>query len=276
MNLIVKTKKRNPVETLHATSLLIIAVLLLSGCFRVCAQTKISNIWSEVQNNNVAVHYTLVTRQPADLSLQYSIDDGQTWRDCNSVTGDLRTQITGNKTIIWDCRQDGFEKGNLLFRVIAPTAINPNLYKKNVFGLDLGYGLVPFYGISCMDFGIRYTRNFSPYIGWDNVVKFKYYFFKFDDNTTWGTKGYGSYTQLQAMTGLRAYTPAFAKNVKGYASLKAGYAWFVRGEIAGVAGEAEIGVYLAKNFLIGFGLLEGEYANSIYRVSIGLRIGFSF
>ena len=139
----------------------VISTALLFCCYlQVCAQTGITGIWPEAQNTNIAVHYTLVTRQPVDLNLQYSNDDGKTWHDCKSVTGDLKNQRTGSKTILWDCRKDGFESGSLLFKVVAPKAAN---YRKNCFGLDLGYGqAVGSDAPACVDFGIRYTRNFPP------------------------------------------------------------------------------------------------------------------
>jgi len=92
---------------------------LFACCLQICAQTVISDVWAEEQNRHIAVHYTLTAEQPADLSLQYSTDDGSTWFDCKSVAGDLQSQITGDKTIVWDCLQDGFESGSLLFKVIV-------------------------------------------------------------------------------------------------------------------------------------------------------------
>jgi len=66
-----------------------------------------------MQNQDIAVHYTLDAKQPANVNLQYSIDNGLTWHNCQNVTGDLLSQTTGDKTIIWDCLQDGYEKGSL-------------------------------------------------------------------------------------------------------------------------------------------------------------------
>ena len=92
-------------------------------------------------------------------------------------------------------------------------------------------------------------------------------------------------TQLQALTGLRAYSPVFAKIMKGYASLKAGvgFGMFGATNSYGLAYDSEIGVCLAKNFLIGLVynhqtfVLYGEDADrSFYSAFTGLRIGFNF
>ena len=89
--------------------------------FAVCmgAQTaSIGNVWSEVQDQQIAVHYTLATNHPVDVILQYSMD-GYTWYYCKSVTGDLLAQTAGSKTILWDCQREGFEKGSFWFKVVS-------------------------------------------------------------------------------------------------------------------------------------------------------------
>jgi len=99
---------------------LVAVTAFLCACYlQVCAQTSISNVWVEGQNRKIAVHYTLVAGQPTDVDLQYSTDNGSAWFFCKSITGDLLSQATGDRTIIWDCLQDGYEKGSLLFKVIA-------------------------------------------------------------------------------------------------------------------------------------------------------------
>lgn len=112
---------------MKTTKFIIITSFLISCYLQVCAQKiSIDIVGQEVQNNYIAVHYTLATTQPVEVILQYSIDNGKFWLDCKSVTGDLKYQTSGNKTIFWDCRKDGWEKGSLLFRVIEK---DPKLVK---------------------------------------------------------------------------------------------------------------------------------------------------
>ena len=282
------------------------------------AQTSIGKVWPEVQNQRIAVHYTLATAQPADVKLQYtySIDQGRTWLDCKSVTGDLRSQTSGNKTIIWDCWQDGVDTGSLAFlsfnvviekapETIQPTSSKKKTYRKNLFGLDLGIGArnVNEWG-TFAELGIRYTHNFSPYIGWDVInVKIQDLLPAPAPENCLG----------QIMTGLRLYSPPlgkivnttsnFTNNIKGYASFKAGVGIQPYLEASGLAYELEIGVHLTKTFFIGlvynFQKHEGElwqdsgsdyyyYYYDFYNYEdnyhyfnfnssyIGLRIGFNF
>ena len=281
---------------MKTTRLITVAALLFIGCLPVCAQVRISNVWAEVQDRNIAVHYTLASKQPVDVTLQYSFDYGLTWLDCKSVTGHLTTQTTGNKTIIWDCRKDGYEKGNVLFNVIAneqPTQLSQSSqssqstlsdnYKKNIFGLDLGFGARKMneWG-TFLDIGIRYTFNFSPHIGWD-VANLKYQellaafsqgllvAFSFDN------------CLIQATTGIRAYTKTFTKDMKGYGSLKAGYGYQPYLEAGGFAYELEIGAHITRTFFMGVVFnsqnLRGEWESLDFNLNCaytGLRIGFNF
>jgi len=257
--------------------LIAVAALLISWSSKIYAQEiSVRNIWAEEQNSSIAVHYTLVAEKPADVILQYSIDNGRTWFDCKSVTGDLQSQMTGFKTIIWDCRQDGFEKGNLLFNVIAnkkPT----QYYKKNAFGMDLGIGTRNTYygdgGRAIFDVGIRWIHNFSPYIGLE-IVNLR---FKGDVKGDSINKGL-----LQAMSGLRVYTSNFTKNMKGYASIKIGYSYQLGTYPGGqFTFETEAGVYLTKNLFTGF-VYNPQYIHTGPRHEssmchyVGWRIGYEF
>ena len=251
--------------------------LLFCCCLQLSAQTGISNIWAEEQNSRIAVHYTLMAVQPTDVNLQYSADNGLTWLDCKTISGDLRFQITGNKTILWDCLQDGYEKGSLLFRVIANEqagaipATPDTAYKKNAFGVDVGLGARKLneWG-TFLDVGLRYTHNFSPYIGWD-VVNLRFQ----------GLMKSFSYDKclLQAMTGVRAYAPG----IKGYASLRAGFGHQPFLEASGFAYELELGLHITQTLFAGFVFnsqnLRGEWEGSDFNVNCaytGLRIGFNF
>ena len=229
---------------------------LLFACYlSVCAQTaSISNIWSEVQDQHIAVHYTITTWQPVNVGLQYtySIDQGRTWFNCKSVTGDLQSQTTGNKTIIWDCWQDGVDPGSLSFlsfNVVADklpetqAVSSSNQNKSHVFGLDAGIGArkANDWG-TFLDLGLRYTYHFLPSIAWDMVnLKLQ------------GLVKSPAFENclIQAMTGLRAYTPELIKDRKGYGCLKVGFGLQPYLETSGFTYELEIGIKLTKTLSAG-------------------------
>ena len=266
-----------------------IGFLLFFLTFTLClgAQTRsisnISNVWSEVQNQQIAVHYVIDSKQAVDVTLQYSVDNGRTWFDCESVTGDLQAQTTGSKTILWNCRKDGFENGSLLFNVVlTPKSVLRATYKKNTFGLGVGIGslwttMEPPRKID-PDFNLCWTRNFSPSIGWD-VFTFNFHIHE-------------CYS-YRAMTGIRVYAPNLLKNMKGYAALNAGYAfgkywlydyshagkyrWDYQKEYeyqyhlegGGFTYELEMGLHLNKYFFIGL-------TYSAHKVHGQLRPGFDY
>jgi len=154
-------------------------------------------------------------------------------------------------------------------------------FRKNVFGADVGLGSRNLktdgqgtYQLgTTLDLGLRYTFHFSPHFGWD-AANLKLQAVMDKD---------GKESIIQFMTGIRAYTPTFAKNMKGYASLKAGYGKLLKLDEAGFAYELEIGAYLSKIISLGFAYnaqsLQGKFSeqsgnfNSAYA---GLRLGVSF
>ena len=250
--------------------------------FTLCLSAKtitisnISNVRAEVQEQQIAVHYVLDSKQAVDVKLQYSIDYGRTWFDCKSITGDLQAQTSGRKTILWDCRKDGFEKGSLMFQVIlTPKSILRATYKKKTFGLALGIGSQWITELGKNTYGslnLGWTINFSRYIGWDiftvNIIV------PYD---------YG----LCAMTGLRFYAPNLIKNKKGYAAIKAGYCYghysFEDHQVGGygLAYELETGLQLSKRLFIGLTYsAQKSYEPIAPNVSFihfaGLRMGWNF
>jgi len=148
-------------------------------------------------------------------------------------------------------------------------------YNKNVFGVDLGIGTrkVNEWG-TYLDLGIRWTHNFTPYIGWDIInLNFQGYLKGnfFNDGL------------FQAMTGVRAYTKDFAQNMKGYASLKAGYGSQSYLNASGFASELEIGLLLINNISVSlvynYQNLQGQLNKSKFNVNCdyaGLRLGYNF
>ena len=261
-----------------------VTALLVFGYLQVYAQTvNVSRVWAEEQNQYIAVHYTLTAGQPTHISLQYSFDNGRNWFDCRSVTGDLRSQTTGNKIIFWDCQKDGFEKGSLLFRVVADERTNSSLssssmrrsYRENTYGIEMGVGARKMneWG-TFLDITVRYTFNFSPHIGWDVVNLRIQELVKAPalENSL-----------IQIMTGLRVYTQAFSKDMKGYGSLKAGYGFQPYLGASGFTYELEAGFHLTRTFFMGLVYngqnLQGELEGLDFNLScayVGLRFGFNF
>jgi hypothetical protein len=93
----------------------------------------------------------------------------------------------------------------------------------------------------------------------------------------------GKETILQAMTGLRGYSPDILQNLKGYASFKAGYGMLIKLEDNGFAYEIEAGALLANSLVIGFVYnvqnLQGSFSDKKGRficASTGFRIGYNF
>lgn len=79
----------------------------------------VSNVWAEVKNARILVHYTLNTHKATDVELYYSDKSGYTWQQCNSISGNVQQQTSGSKTIVWDCLFDGVLQGDFLFQVHA-------------------------------------------------------------------------------------------------------------------------------------------------------------
>jgi hypothetical protein len=61
--------------------------LLIALSVQAVAQS-VSEVWAEKQNLRIAVHYTLKSNQAVDVFLQYSNDNGLSWKACKSITGD--------------------------------------------------------------------------------------------------------------------------------------------------------------------------------------------
>jgi len=149
-------------------------------------------------------------------------------------------------------------------------------YKKNVFGLDLGIGArkapltseIDEWG-TFIDFGIHYTHNFSRYFGVD------IFNLKFQGYTQGG--GFGEHGLFQAMTGIRAYTKNFAKDIKGTAALKVGYGYQPHLSLSdsGVAWDFEIGLNFTKKLFAGF-VFNCQALNNNYLLDGSIQSGLSY
>jgi formylglycine-generating enzyme required for sulfatase activity len=87
---------------------------------------KISNVKAsfDIETYEVTVSYYLESSKPCDLLLYCSIDNGNTWERCVSVSGNIKDQMTGNKRIVWNLAIDGIPVGVFLFKV-SVTGIEP-------------------------------------------------------------------------------------------------------------------------------------------------------
>ncbi len=162
-------------------------------------------------------------------------------------------------------------------------------YKKNCFGLDLGIGAVEDSDGKYMDIGFRYLHNFSPYIGWD--------VFTLKTLVAIDALNGDDFSEdallPQLMSGIRAYTPTFAKSMSVFASFKAGYGYIMSMEKGGGCYEFEVGLHLTRTLFLGYAYnfqgasMEVDTYNSKGRVSgsesikiknkySAFRLGFNF
>jgi formylglycine-generating enzyme required for sulfatase activity len=71
------------------------------------------------EKEEITVNCYLESLSPRDLTVSYSMDSGQTWSPCISVSGNIKSQITGEKEIIWKPLQDKVTTKVFLFKVDA-------------------------------------------------------------------------------------------------------------------------------------------------------------
>jgi hypothetical protein len=95
-----------------------LCVLLITSCISLSAQ-RISNVHASFNKEKleVIVSYYLESTAPRDLLLSYSIDNGRTWKQCISISGDIKNQTTGTKTLVWQSVLDVVALGKVLFKV---------------------------------------------------------------------------------------------------------------------------------------------------------------
>lgn len=141
-------------------------------------------------------------------------------------------------------------------------------FKKNRIAVDLGVGTSR--GVGIWDLGLRYQRNWKPYIGWDAAsVK-----------ATWPITSttYDS-PFIQFMTGLRGHSPKFHKNMSVYMGLSAGYGFHVCSEEIeyGPCVEFGFGLNFTKNIYMGYALKVQRLSYNDYKWGTNLlRLGFEF
>lgn len=84
------------------------------------AAQSVSNLTAQFTNCKAVVNFTLTSGNAIDLTLMYTGDSGKTWLPCTTVSGDVTSQTTGNKQIVWDCYADGIRWGLVEFRIDLP------------------------------------------------------------------------------------------------------------------------------------------------------------
>ncbi|HJF07155.1 MAG TPA: hypothetical protein K8U81_03045 [Phocaeicola coprocola] len=149
-------------------------------------------------------------------------------------------------------------------------------YKKNRIAIDLGVGGAK--GGGGFDLGVRYQRNFAPFLGWDAISVKAAFPTKntFDENPN-----------LQIMTGVRGTTPNFFKDMSGYLSIALGYGFSTDSSAmnndGGVCFEIGPGINLCKNIYVGYAFnlqkinvsIDGQNVSSNGKLHY-FRLGFVF
>ncbi len=141
-------------------------------------------------------------------------------------------------------------------------------YKKNNFGLDLGFGAYKDADGALLELGLRYLYNFNPYIGWDAL----------------GAKVVASTDDLvdnmivKVLTGVRANSPEF-NNISAYYTMRFGYGYWIDAEEGGMAYELGFGMMFRRRYLIGYNYDFQKVSVFDYDFKIKghmVRIGFNF
>jgi formylglycine-generating enzyme required for sulfatase activity len=129
---------------------LLITLVLFFSLSTLSAQ-RISNVQAsfDEEKMEVTVSCYLESTKPHDLSLSYSDDKGKTWRPCETVSGDIKDQTTGEKKIVWEQVLDGVAVGEFLFKV--STGLNEIEGMVYVQGSTFTMGCTSEQGSDCWD-----------------------------------------------------------------------------------------------------------------------------
>jgi formylglycine-generating enzyme required for sulfatase activity len=95
-----------------------ILIFLLFAVWHLPVAAQIlSDVVARMEDGKVAVTYRLQSSTPVDIALFCSDDNGNAYKICNAVSGDLNSQTTGDKKIVWNCIADDILSGTLIFKV---------------------------------------------------------------------------------------------------------------------------------------------------------------
>ena len=103
----------------------IIQLVILTGCLSAVQAQKTDNIEAKFTGGNIQVSCSLQTTSRVDLFLYWSDDGGLTFNPCLTVTGNLTNQLSGRKTIVWDCIKDGIFMGDFIFKITCIPSNQP-------------------------------------------------------------------------------------------------------------------------------------------------------
>ena len=122
--------------------LFLLGMLVLFSVVAKAQQVK--EIVAEAQNDVIAVSCVLETTVPCSLQLHYSENDGLTWSDCKTVEGDLSNQMSGKKTLYWNCLKDNILMGNFIFKItLHPSDVATSEQKIQIESADVPEKTVP-------------------------------------------------------------------------------------------------------------------------------------
>ena len=108
-------------KLLKTTAILTIWAFVSFSFICLNAQTTVSNVKASFTETSVTVNFKLETDYLVEIALLFSDDNGDAWQPCKSISGDIKQQSSGNKTIVWDCLKDGIVQGDFLFKVSVIT-----------------------------------------------------------------------------------------------------------------------------------------------------------
>ena len=139
-------------------------------------------------------------------------------------------------------------------RNITTTTTVVKKEKKTHFGIDVNLGKmatkVDFYGESekvsdgAFGLGIHWERHYNPYLAWD--VFSAMWDAPFDSPS--------DFDRLAFKTGIRAFTPKFFRNMRGYANLDLGYSLnFLQSYVVSSYNIYEDGMEASHAFALEFG-----------------------
>jgi len=105
--------------------------------------------------------------------------------------------------------------------------------------------------VAMADIGLGYIKKYSQYIAWE-IFKIRSGFYLQSEDFDNSLSVFSRFN-FQLMTGARGYTPAFHKDMTGFAAFKPGVAFQFDKFSATFCFELEAGVYLTKRIFVAYG-----------------------
>ena len=136
--------------------------------------------------------------------------------------------------------------------------------KDDWFGIDLGAGGMKDMDGTGIDFGVRYTHEYTKNIAW-NAVNVK---------AIANTKNFKETVTPQLMTGIRLTSPELFKGLAAVGGFKAGYGYNIDGKEGGFCFEVEAGLKLTRHIHVGYAYNNQRLDGGNIKYS-AFRIGFN-